>query len=251
MILEPNNLVPQGLLALREKIPQVGAFKVGGSSVVIDVLVMPVYVMTLEQLPVPIADEVACKVALQITKALNYLHNQGFAHCDVKPSNIFLDAVGFFLVSAFCPYLHRLQAGDFFLGDYGGLCTLGSTMMEVTDAFMPTDCIASAANLDFLLLASSIAIKVGFSVVIAACLVASHRTNSADAALSCSVEHQHGIHRCWPDGSAIQQDRGPAVLRPDETFDWSHLLPPNSSLLLTLFLDGSCCQRSHRCCWSA
>ena len=40
--------------------------------------------------------------ALQINTALDYIHLQGWGHCDVKPPKIFID-----------------PQGDFYLGDQG------------------------------------------------------------------------------------------------------------------------------------
>lgn len=36
-------------------------------------------------------DRLACSVFRQLVNSLAYLHSQGFAHCDVKPSNIMFD----------------------------------------------------------------------------------------------------------------------------------------------------------------
>ena len=59
---------------------------------------------------------------LQVNVALDYMHLQGWGHCDVKPPNIFID-----------------PQGDFNLGDYGAMRKLGEPANEQTARFVPSD----------------------------------------------------------------------------------------------------------------
>jgi serine/threonine protein kinase len=54
-------------------------------------------------------------VVLQMKQALDFTHAAGYAHCDVKPDNIFIDA-----------------NGGFFLGDFGSMTRLGVESAERT-----------------------------------------------------------------------------------------------------------------------
>ncbi|MDE6834429.1 MAG: protein kinase [Ruminococcus sp.] len=63
-----------------------------------------------------IPPEQVIKIALDIAKALEYVHNSGVVHCDVKPDNFFISSDG----------IHKL--GDFNISGYQGTerCVSGS-----------------------------------------------------------------------------------------------------------------------------
>lgn len=84
--------------------------------------------------------------------ALDYLHSKGYAHCNVKPANIFLDAKGAFL-----------------LGDQGSVTKFGSVLAQSTQAsFVPRELLPSegtpqrsSASLDWWMLAVTLLEKCG------------------------------------------------------------------------------------------
>jgi len=77
--------------------------------------------------------------------ALDYLHSMGFAHCDIKPENIFVDEEGIFL-----------------RGDHGSVTPFGERTQS-TQAYVPTDFRApfASAALDWWMLIVTLLEKVG------------------------------------------------------------------------------------------
>jgi serine/threonine protein kinase len=57
-------------------------------------LIMPVYPATLVAVPVPMSATAVLRCGQQVKEALECIHSSGHAHCDVKPSNIFIDSNG-------------------------------------------------------------------------------------------------------------------------------------------------------------
>jgi hypothetical protein len=55
---------------------------------------MPKYASTLALIPVPHSAEFVLETGVQMNAALEFMHDRGYGHCDVKPSNIFMDAAG-------------------------------------------------------------------------------------------------------------------------------------------------------------
>jgi serine/threonine protein kinase len=62
---------------------------------------------------------VVCAGCPQVKAGVDHMHSKGLGHCDIKPSNIFVDA-----------------AGSFFLGDYGATMKLGEEAKELTHAYV-------------------------------------------------------------------------------------------------------------------
>ncbi|MDE6540318.1 MAG: protein kinase [Ruminococcus sp.] len=62
-----------------------------------------------EQENIFMSEEYVMKIALDIAKALEYVHNSGVVHCDVKPDNFFIS----------CDRIYKL--GDFNISNYHGL----------------------------------------------------------------------------------------------------------------------------------
>jgi serine/threonine protein kinase len=55
---------------------------------------MPKYDSTLHHVPRPHSAEFVLETGKQMKAALHFMHNKGYAHCDVKATNIFLDSTG-------------------------------------------------------------------------------------------------------------------------------------------------------------
>jgi serine/threonine protein kinase len=79
---------------------------------------MPLFPTTLEHIKLLDSEEVA-KLWLQMKDGLECMHKLGYAHMDVKPSNIFID-----------------HTGAFVLGDLGSVARFGEQTSS-TDAFIP------------------------------------------------------------------------------------------------------------------
>jgi serine/threonine protein kinase len=65
-------------------------------------ILMPHYPATLNEIPSPIRQEYALAVLQTMESTLRFVHEKGWIHGDVKPSNIFVD-----------------KEGEVWLGDYG------------------------------------------------------------------------------------------------------------------------------------
>ena len=73
------------------------------------------FIIKMEKLsPLPPNPEQVMKISLDIAHALEYVHNAGLVHCDVKPDNFFISADG----------THKL--GDFNISGYQGMKRNGS-----------------------------------------------------------------------------------------------------------------------------
>lgn len=86
-------------------------------------IVMPFYLTTLMQIPrgVPQLNLSYERVA-RIEEGLKTIHNIGYCHCDVKPSNVFLKVD------------HQM-----FLGDYDAVCLTNSLIIRTTPMFLPAE----------------------------------------------------------------------------------------------------------------
>ena len=71
---------------------------------------MPHYPASLDGFHRPLEEELGVILIDQIGKALDFLHQVGLAHMDVKPANIFVD-----------------MEGNFFLGDFGSIRSIPSS----------------------------------------------------------------------------------------------------------------------------
>jgi hypothetical protein len=80
------------------------------------------YPRTLDGLGKPLGAKSANQLVSQMTVALNCLHEVNLAHMDVKPSNIFVDSSGAFL-----------------LGDFGSVREIGAVTFSTTWTFVPSD----------------------------------------------------------------------------------------------------------------
>jgi hypothetical protein len=121
-ILEPN-IIPQGSTIFRTPAKlREGASTAHNSShkVLRDWVSMPLYGGTLDDFPKPLENDVVSKMIRQLMIGLQFLHDNGLVHMDVKPSNIFVD-----------------QRGDFFLGDFGSVTKIDGKITSTTKTFFP------------------------------------------------------------------------------------------------------------------
>jgi hypothetical protein len=119
----------------------------------------------------------------QMREALEFIHSFGFAHMDVKPSNILHD-----------------QSGSFRLGDFGSMAPYGNTTSS-TPAFLPLDLrrkwqYAARAETDWWMLAVTLLDRTG--------LVSA----GLDAALTCAdviqrLENAAAEHPCFTEVAAL------------------------------------------------
>lgn len=72
------------------------------------------------------------KCLVQIEMALQKLHEFSLVHCDVKPSNIFID-----------------NCGDFFLGDYGSVTRRNDAINSYTPSFSVHGCNLQSADFSY------------------------------------------------------------------------------------------------------
>jgi len=102
-------------------------------------LLMTHFQTTLAQCKIPLSEKVLLRYGVQLKKAIRHMHNNGFCHLDIKPSNVFL-----------------LQ-GNCYLGDYGAAQQIGHEIKEITRNYYPTDFPVSAEKkTDYLLLAKTL-----------------------------------------------------------------------------------------------
>ena len=87
-------------------------------------ILMPRYACTLSNIPTPLPPSLALRVLSRMVVALRAVHDAGWVHGDVKPSNIFIDFMG-----------------DAWLGDYGSSCRISdvSSYTGGTPAFQCAD----------------------------------------------------------------------------------------------------------------
>lgn len=82
---------------------------------------MPRVTATAANLLKPITDAASVKLILDIVCAAQFLHENGFAHMDIKPDNLGIDT-----------------GGNFLLLDLGSVAEFGD-FTDVTDAYVPTE----------------------------------------------------------------------------------------------------------------
>ncbi len=112
-------------------------------------MLMPLYPTTLKNVPNNINEVMALQVWDQVSTALDFIHQIGFTHCDVKSSNIFID-----------------MDGKMVLGDYGATTEIDREPREGTCPYKLEDQndIASAHN-DYTSLCLTVLEKIGFFIV--------------------------------------------------------------------------------------
>jgi hypothetical protein len=89
-------------------------------------LKMEIYIHTLAS--IPHTEKLAVSYAShasRVLRALQAIHRSGYAHCDIKPNNIFMDAKGI------C-----------FLGDYDAGTKFGEKVKRTTESFVPQEYLA-------------------------------------------------------------------------------------------------------------
>jgi serine/threonine protein kinase len=110
-------------------------------------MLMPWYLHTLSVMP-SVSSDAALALYRSLSAALDFLHGRGFAHCDVKASNICVDHLG---------------AAPFVLVDLGSVARFGEAACS-TEAYVPSDFDASGVMvssplLDWWMLAAALAEK--------------------------------------------------------------------------------------------
>jgi serine/threonine protein kinase len=121
---QDSHLVPLKWLDFQSgAIIQIGDVFVGSSStpVVRGGILMKHYQGTLAQCTTPLEEEVLLRYGQQLKKAISTMHQAGYCHLDIKPSNVFL------------------FEGDCFLGDYGASVKTGEPIRERTEKYYPKD----------------------------------------------------------------------------------------------------------------
>ena len=83
---------------------------------------MPRFSTDLDAYPRPLDPQGASRLIKQMLVALDFLHQNGIVHMDVKPGNILADVTG-----------------DFWLADFGSARNLGTTTTSTTTSFVPQD----------------------------------------------------------------------------------------------------------------
>ena len=121
--LQPHHLVPLDMVKFVSATIVVGDVFGGSSSLPPPKcgLLMKQYQGTLSQCKVPLTDEVLLHYGQQLRKAVSTLHQAGYCHLDIKPSNIFL------------------FEEDCYLGDYGAAVEIDRDIRERTINYYPKD----------------------------------------------------------------------------------------------------------------
>ncbi|KAL3906449.1 MAG: hypothetical protein SGILL_009266 [Bacillariaceae sp.] len=102
-------------------------------------LLMKHFQTTLAQCKIALSEKVLLKYGNQLKRAIQHMHENGYCHLDIKPSNVFL------------------LEGNCFLGDYGAAKPIGHEITEVTRNYYPTDFPFLAERMtDYLLLAKTL-----------------------------------------------------------------------------------------------
>ena len=83
-------------------------------------LVMPYYIRSLASGPT-FSQTVVAREGSRMVEALMHIHSHGYVHMDVKGDNIFTDV-----------------DGNWFLGDFGSACPLGTNVRTTTEVFYPS-----------------------------------------------------------------------------------------------------------------
>lgn len=101
-------------------------------------LLMKHYQTTLAQCKIPLMADVLLRYGRQLKAAISHMHEKGYCHLDIKPSNIFL------------------LESECFLGDYGAATKIGAEILECTRNYYPKDFpYLAEKKTDFLLLAKT------------------------------------------------------------------------------------------------
>jgi len=99
-------------------------------------ILMQKYQSTLARCKIPLSEEVLIRYGNQLLTAITKMHECGYCHMDIKPSNVFL------------------WQGNCLLGDYGGASRPGEKVREHTHSYYPDGAGEEAKEeTDFLLLA--------------------------------------------------------------------------------------------------
>ena len=99
-------------------------------------ILMQKYQSTLSRCKIPLTESVLLRYGEQLKAAICTMHECGYCHMDIKPSNIFL------------------SGGNCYLGDYGGATRIGEVVREHTLSYYPSNADRFAKKeTDFLLLA--------------------------------------------------------------------------------------------------
>jgi serine/threonine protein kinase len=99
-------------------------------------ILMQKYQSTLARCKIPLTEEVLLRYGNQLLTAITKMHECGYCHMDIKPSNVFL------------------WQGNCLLGDYGGASRPGEKVRQQTHSYYPDGAGEEAKEeTDFLLLA--------------------------------------------------------------------------------------------------
>ena len=112
----PAALVPVRFLSLRGSHSRLGMGGDSDSVLLTGGLLMPVYACTLANVPAPYDDGRLLSVLTRLSGALRNIHDAGWLHCDVKPSNIFMDAGGEVWLGDFGSSIQQEEVGRLFRG---------------------------------------------------------------------------------------------------------------------------------------
>ena len=100
-------------------------------------ILMQKYQSTLSRCRIPLSEAVLLRYGEQLKTAISTMHECGYCHMDIKPSNIFIS-----------------MGGNCHLGDYGGATRTGEVVREHTVSYYPSDAGRLAKKeTDFMLLA--------------------------------------------------------------------------------------------------
>ncbi|KAL9645415.1 hypothetical protein ABK040_002614 [Willaertia magna] len=91
-------------------------------------LLMPHYPRSLSHMYKLLSEKELLQGGKIIKEALTFIHNKGFVHMDVKPSNIFVST-----------------EGQWFLGDFGSCVEIGQKIMSCTECYLPERVIGTPA----------------------------------------------------------------------------------------------------------
>jgi len=95
----------------------------------LSVLVMPPYPCSVREFPQPVPDQHVLHIGECILQGLQHIWKCGLGFCDCKPDNIFL-----------------AMDGGAYLGDFGGMTSIGDSPTETTSAYIPSDLMPAVAG---------------------------------------------------------------------------------------------------------
>ena len=139
-------LVPVELLELRQDARHETHTGGGRADVLLpgsNGVLMPHYAATLERVPAPARADYVAVVVTRMETALRFIHDRGWLHGDVKPSNIFLDAAG---VAWLGDYGTAVRAADAATAWTGGTPAFQCWGVEVADAPLRFDLVGLALS---------------------------------------------------------------------------------------------------------